>query len=453
MPDFVVKRNLYDDLLLWKTKEERKPLILRGARQVGKTTLVKCFSKEYDYFISLNLEKKEDKNLFEENDTLEKIIAFLFFKNNVPLSERQKTVLLFIDEIQNSPKAISLLRYFYEEHNHIHVIAAGSLLESLLDNKISFPVGRVEYLILHPFSFIEFLRASQITNALEALESETFPNYAHDTLSKAFATYMMIGGMPEVVRNYSQYSDLLRIGSIYQDLITGYLDDVEKYAKTNNQVHIIRHVIESAMRRGGDRIKFEGFGESNYKSKDISEVMRMLEKTFLLRLMYPTTSVAKPALENKRKSPKLQLVDTGLLNYFAQVQGDILMADNVDNVFNGKIAEHITGQELTALNKQPLTRNIFWVREKKQSNAEIDYLVFHSNEIHPVEVKLGKTGRLRSLSEYMDMSECQVAVRIYSGLLSIDRAQTMRGKEYTLLNLPFYLIHQIDKYLSLAKSS
>lgn len=447
----MIKRELYNDLLVWKVKPDRKPLILRGARQVGKTTLVKSFSQEFDYFISLNLEVKKDQSIFIENESIDKIITSLYFKNKIP-SNPEKKVLLFIDEIQNSPNAINLLRYFYEEHNYVHVIAAGSLLESILDNKISFPVGRVEYLVLRPFSFHEYLVAKEMDHALKALETVPIPDYAHQVLKEAFKEYVLIGGMPEVVMSYVEYADLVKVGDIYQSLITGYLDDVEKYAKSTVQVNIIRHVIESVMRLAGERIKFEGFGASNYKSKDIAEAMRMLEKTFLIRLMYPTTMLQKPAIENKRKSPKLQLLDTGLLNHFAHIQGELFTSDSIDSVFEGKVAEHITGQELMTLNKQPLVRNLFWVKEKKQSNAEIDYIVFHESEIHPIEVKLGKTGRLRSLSEYMDLSPSKIAVRVYSGELRVDEVKTLKGRPYYLLNLPFYLVHKIYDYLNWVKN-
>ena len=447
----MIKRDLYDDLLTWKSKAERKPLILRGARQVGKTTLVKSFSQEFDYFISLNLELKRDRSIFEGNNSLKQIITSLFFNNKISLNSEKK-VLLFVDEIQNSSNAIKVLRYFYEEYNHIYVIAAGSLLESILDNKISFPVGRVEYLVLRPFNFHEYLTAKEMDHVLEALKTIPIPDYAHNILQETFKEYVTIGGMPEIVMNYVKYGDLVRVGGIYQSLITGYLDDVEKYAKSTVQVNIIRHVIEGVMRLAGERIKFEGFGGSNYKSKDIAEAMRVLEKTFLIRLMYPTTMMKKPAIENKRKSPKLQLLDTGLLNHFAHVQGDLLSSDNIDEIFEGKVAEHITGQELMTLHKLPLIKNLFWVKEKKQSSAEIDYIVFHKSEIHPIEVKLGKTGRLRSLSEYMDLSPSKIAVRVYSGELRIDEVKTIKGKPYYLLNLPFYLVHKIYDYLNWAKN-
>ena len=440
------QRKLITELFAWKDKNDRKPLILRGARQIGKTTLVELFSKNFDFFINLNLDIKRDREIFEKNDDVQKIIQILFLEHNIPITTN-KTVLLFIDEIQNSSNAIKLLRYFYENINKIYVIAAGSLLENLLNKNISYPVGRVEYLVLRPFSFEEFLMASNEEMLLKIREEIPFPNYGHDKILKIFNDYCLIGGMPEIVKNYLENKDLVLIKSIFNNLITTYLDDVEKYANKKTDVHIIRHVIQNSLRLAGNRIKFEGFGESNYKSKDIGEAFRTLEKTFLLQLNYPTTNVKVPLIENKRKSPKIQLLDTGILNYFAGIQNQILTSDNIDNVFEGKLAEHIVGQEIISANTSPLSKNTFWIKEKKQSNAEIDYIFQYKDLLIPIEVKLGKTGRLRSLMEFIDLCPHNYAVRVYSDELRIDKVRTIKGKKFFLMNLPFYLISKIEDYL------
>lgn len=440
------KRKLTDELNRWKTSASRKPLILRGARQVGKTTLIRMFSTEFDYFIHLNLDKSEDKQIFEKNDNITTIIQILYLKANISPGSDAK-VLIFIDEIQNSPEAIKLLRYFYEQANHLYIIAAGSLLESLLGNQISFPVGRVEYLILRPFSFEEYLKAHQENTALNTYSKFPFPEYGHNKLLNLFVEYCLIGGMPEVVKHYIENKDLVAVGRIFENLITTYSDDVEKYAQNDNQRNIIRHIINNAIKLAGERIKFEGFASSNYKSKDVGECFRILEKTFLLSLVYPTTNTKLPIIENKRKSPKLHILDTGILNYFAGVQLMILNNDLIDGVFEGKIAEHIVGQELLSLKSNVLAKNNFWIKEKKQSNAEIDYVLQINNLLIPVEVKLGKTGRLRSLMEFMDLCPHKFAIRIYSGELKVETTRTLKGKEFTLLNLPFYLTAKASDYI------
>ena len=440
------KRTLAFELDRWKSSASRKPLILRGARQVGKTTLVEMFATEFDYFVHLNLDKSEDRLIFERNDNIATIIQILYLKANIsPAPEAE--VLIFIDEIQNSPAAIKLMRYFFEQANHLYVIAAGSLLEGILNNQISFPVGRVEYLILRPFSFEEYIIALNENEALTIYNKLPFPEYGHKKLLALFVEYCLIGGMPEVVKHYIENKDLVAVGRIFENLITAYSDDVEKYAQHHNQRKIIRHIIHNAVRLAGERIKFEGFASSNYKSKDIGEGFRILEKSFLLSLVYPTTNTNLPMIENTRKSPKLHILDTGILNYFAGIQLMILNNDLIDTVFEGKIAEHIVGQELLSVKSNVSAKNHFWVKEKKQSNAEVDYILHIDNLLIPVEVKLGKTGRLRSLMEFIDLCPHNFAVRIYSGELKVEKTKTLKGKEFTLLNLPFYLTGKASEYI------
>lgn len=440
------KRKLTNELLLWKNSTTRKPLILRGARQVGKTTLVEMFSSGFDYFIQLNLDKNENKLIFEKNDDIQTIIQILYLNNNISPTGDDK-ILIFIDEIQNSPAAIKMLRYFFEQANHLYVIAAGSLLESILDNQISFPVGRVEYMILRPFSFEEFLMAQQENVALNIFNSFPFQSYGHKKLLDLFLVYCLIGGMPEVVRHYTENKDIVAVGRIFENLIAAYIEDVEKYAQNNNQTKIIRHIIYNAIKLAGERIKFEGFASSNYKSKDIGECFRILEKTYLLSLVYPTTNTSIPIIENKRKSPKLHILDTGILNYYAGIQLMILSNDLLDTVFEGKIAEHIVGQGLLSIKSNVSAKNHFWTKEKKQSNAEVDYVVQVDNLIVPIEVKLGRTGRLRSLMEFVDLCPHNFALRIYSGMFGVEKAKTLKGKEFLLLNLPFYLTEKTSDYI------
>ena len=439
-------RKLIGELNRWKTSTSRKPLILRGARQVGKTTLVSMFAVGFDYFIQLNLDKSDDKQIFEKNDQVTTIIQILYLKANISPDANAK-VLIFIDEIQNSPQAIKLLRYFYEQANYLYVIAAGSLLESILYNQISFPVGRVEYLILRPFSFEEYLLAHKEKEALNLYYKLPFPEYGHNKLLDLFVEYCLIGGMPEVVKHYLENKDLVAVGRIFENLITAYSDDVEKYALNDSNRKIIRHIIQNAIRLAGERIKFEGFASSNYKSKEIGDGFRILEKTYLLSLVYPTTNTKLPIIENKRKSPKLHILDTGILNYFAGIQLKILSNDLIDTVFEGKIAEHIVGQELLSIESSVSAKNHFWIKEKKQSNAEVDYVLPVDNLLIPIEVKLGKTGRLRSLMEFIDLCPHNFAVRIYSGGLTVERTKTLKGKEFTLLNLPFYLTGKTPDYI------
>ncbi|MDA3915745.1 MAG: AAA family ATPase [Deltaproteobacteria bacterium] len=440
------KRDILRKLSAWAKKIDRKPLVLRGARQVGKTTAVKLFSEEFDQYLYLNLEQKVERNIFEQDYPIEELIqAIFFYKDQVKLKGK---ILIFIDEIQTSPSAVSYLRFFYESFPDLYIIAAGSLLETLIDTHISFPVGRVEYLVLKPLNFKEFLNALNEKNSLDIIKNNIpAPSFAHDKLLKLFHTYSIIGGMPEIIQRYSDQKDIISLNSVFDSLIVSYLDDVEKYARNNSMANVIRHAVSHSFYEAGNRIKFQGFGNSNYKSREMGEALKVLEKAMLIYLLYPSSAVKPPLVPNIKKSPKLQVLDTGILNYFGGFQKELFGTNDIDSVYQGKIAEHIVGQELLACQTSPLYKLHFWSREKKQSNAEIDFLIQYEDLIVPVEVKSGATGRLRSLHQFIDRTPHKYAVRIYSGQMEINRIKTLTGKDFTLLNLPFYLAGSIPEYL------
>lgn len=439
------KRQLLNSLEDWSNKENRKPLIIRGARQVGKTTLVQMFGEQFDQFIELNLEKTEDKNIFEKSDNISEIVKAIFFLKNKSLSNN--STLIFIDEIQNSPKAIKMLRYFFEEYNQFYVIAAGSLLESVLNFNESFPVGRVEFLYLHPCSFTEFLMTTQQTGTIEALNEIPFPRQLHSKALKLFSEYSLIGGMPEIINSYAGSKDTVTLKSIYESLLISYMEDAEKYSKNNYQASVIHNIIRSCFQEAGKRIKYEGFGNTNYKYREIKEALTLLERAMLIKILYPTFSVKLPITISKRKSPKLLTLDTGLINYFSGIQKEFFEKDLLEDVYEGRISEHIVGQELFAISHSQIHQPVFWVREKKQSSAEIDYVIQFENLIIPIEVKYGKAGTLKSLMQFIDMTLHNYAVRVYSGELSVEEFKTITGKKFFLLNLPFYLVGKIYNYL------
>lgn len=440
------KRNIINELEEWRTKSGRKPLVLRGARQVGKTTLVRQFASQFDQFIYLNLELHIDREPFDQFTSIENLVQALFFIKNCSL-EKKKQTLLFIDEIQEIPSALNTLRYFYEQEPDIAVIAAGSMLESLFDKNISFPVGRIEYKVVRPASFPEFLDAMGETAALEQLQRIPVAGFAHSKLLQLFHTYALIGGMPEVVKTYSEKKDLLALSPIYDSLIASYMDDVEKYATSDSQIQHIRHAIRSSFQEAGNRIKYEGFGNSPYRSRDMGEALRTLEKALLIQLLFPVISTQLPLLPDIKKSPKLQVLDSGLINYVAGIQREILGTTDLNSVYQGKLIEHLIGQEILAVQYSALDRLNFWVREKKTSSAEVDYIFPFEGKLIPVEVKSGKEGTLKSLHLYMDEAPHPFAVRFYAGEFAITQPETPFGKTYKLLNLPYYLGSQLHKYI------
>ena len=441
------KRQLLLELENWRQSKPRKPLVIRGARQVGKTTLVNQFATQSDQYIYLNLELSEDKEPFENFTSIEHLINTVFFLKSKTLAKKN-TTLIFIDEIQEVPKALNTLRYFYELAPEISVIAAGSMLETLFDKHISFPIGRVEYKVIRPVSFPEFLSAMGETAALEQLTQVPFATFAQTKLLRLFHTYALIGGMPEIVQHYATHKDLVRLGPMYDSLIIGYMDDVGKYAKSRAQILHLRHCIQSSFAQAGKRIKFEGFGNAAYKSREMGESLRTLEKALLLQLIYPCTTATLPLVPDIKKSPRLQILDSGLLNYFVGIQKEIIGTDDLNKIYQGTLIEHLIGQELLAFQYNALSALHFWVREKKESTAEVDYLFPYDGLIIPIEVKSGKEGTLKSLHSYMDLAPHDMAIQFYAGALNITNAITKNGKQYQILNLPYFFGSQIEKYIA-----
>ncbi|GHT62057.1 hypothetical protein FACS189451_05470 [Bacteroidia bacterium] len=252
-------RNIEKELVKWSNGKYRKPLVLRGARQVGKTTVVSHFARNFEHFLSLNLERKEAKNLLESSDDVKKLLPSLFLYCNVP--RREGRTLLFIDEIQNSPHTVALLRYFYEELPEIYVIAAGSLLETALDKYISLPVGRVEYLALYPCSFTEFLNATGENRFVGPILDASLPAAFHSELSQLFSTFSLIGGMPEVIAHYAADRDIVSLSKVYNQLLNTYKNDAEKYAENKTQAAVIRYILDEGWTFSGETITLGGFGQ------------------------------------------------------------------------------------------------------------------------------------------------------------------------------------------------
>lgn len=438
------ERNALTQLREWAARPNHKPLVLRGARQVGKTTLVEQFAQEYGVYLKLNLEKSTDRQLFESEMPMEELISTIYLLNN----QERKSVptLLFIDEIQNSPQAVAMLRYFYEEVSGIDVVAAGSLLENLIDRHISFPVGRVEYMAVRPCSFNEFLGAIDEKGLKAAQRNVALPAPLHDKMLRLFNTYTLIGGMPEVVRSYAESRDIISLKYIYETLLTGYRDDVEKYSDTENMRNTIRHILSAGWIYAGQRITFEKFGNSLYRSREMSEAFRILEKTMLLELVYPMTSVVVPMAPEPKRSPKLLWLDTGLVNYAGGIQKELANIRDISDAWTGHIAEQIVGQELLGNDNLFSHKRYFWVNGTG-SEAEVDFVVQFEDKIIPIEVKAGHNSRLRSLHQFMDKAPHDIAVRFWRNPFSIDEVVTPKGKRFRLFNLPYYYAGQINGVL------
>jgi predicted AAA+ superfamily ATPase len=414
---------------------------------VGKTSVVDMFARNFDNYLYLNLENKQAKELFDTDKSTNDLLTAIYLFCNKPRTYNR--TLLFIDEIQNSPAAVARLRYFYEETPEIYVIAAGSLLESLIDMHISFPVGRVAYLAVHPCSFVEFLGALSETELAKAVQNCAIPDVLHSKTMDLFNTFTLIGGMPEIVAHYAKHKDVISLNSIYESLLAGYKDDVEKYARNELMRHVIRYILQEGWPFAAQRITLGSFAGSSSKAREMGEAFRILEKTMLLELAYPTTNTALPLTSDLKRSPKLLWVDTGIVNYIAGIQKEVFGAKDILDVWRGNIAEHIVAQELLSDDYNVSTKRKYWVRDKKGSDAEIDFVIRKNSQIIPVEVKSGHNTKLKSLQIFMENSPSEIAVRIWSQPFSVDEIKLPNNKTYRLYNVPFYYAGQVKKLLPL----
>ncbi len=443
----IFRRALEKNLETWRRHSNRKPLILRGARQIGKTTLIKEFAKSYSYQIVLNLEKSPDAEVFNDNMDVKSIVESLFLSANIPISAIGET-LLFIDEIQESPAAIQMLRYFYEEYPRLNVIAAGSLLEFAMKRVKSFPVGRAEFLYMHPMNFIEYLEAIDHKPALEQLNKVPVEPYAHSVLLTLFNRYAIVGGMPETVSTYLETGSMTELPGVYEGILGTYISDVEKYASNDTERKIMKHIMSTAPLYVDQRIKFQNFGQSNYRSREAGEAFRNLNDAKIIRLIYPTTDADVPVKTDLRKSPRLQFLDTGLINYRLGIQAGMISFTDLSNSYKGAIIPHVIMQELISLNTINDNNPHFWVREKKQSSAEVDMVFTYRDKVIPIEIKSGKDGTLRSLHQFIELCNHPYAVRMYGGKFEILKTKTAGGKPYLLMSMPYYLGTRLPDYIA-----
>ena len=448
----IFTRTVFRRLKQWKEAPERKPLILRGARQVGKTSAVKRFAEEYfEDVVYINLERAEDWEAFHDIRSLcdfERTVRVVLGKALTP----GKT-LVFLDEIQHAPGLIELLRFFYEERPTLHVVAAGSLLEvMLLREGLEMPVGRVEYARMYPMTFFEFLGAMGKVDLLHYLENvradDAIPAGIHREASELFRTYALVGGMPEAVSLHSRGCSPEEMHSLYASLLTGYMEDIYKYARSAD-VKYVRHILEHAPYAAGERITYEKFGNSAYRSREMGEAFDLLGRAMLISQVFATKSRQLPIVGRTKASKKLLFLDAGLVNFKNGIEEEFVRFEDVGDMYRGKLAEQIVGQNLLALGtfvEKPL---FYWAKDASEGSAEVDFCLSHRGRMVGIEVKSGHAGRLKSLASLKDAAPEAVLMRISSAPLARERVRSFskRSEEYAVLSLPFYLVNRVGDFL------
>lgn len=406
----------------WATRPIHKPILLRGARQVGKSTAVRHLGESFKYYVEINLEKQSNYiDLFKKDLDVTRIVPQMAAMCGTPIVPNE--TLLFIDEIQESQEAIMALRYFKEDMTNLHVIAAGSLLEFVLDEIPTFGVGRIHSMYMFPMTFDEFLLANGEQLLLDARGQANIdaplPAPLHEKLIGLMRTFMLVGGMPESVVKWVQTHDFLQCQEVQDDIITGYEADFPKYKKKVDPQLLIATMKSAATQATKKFVYSRVPGE--YKTAEVKKALDLLVKAGILVPVTHSSGNGLPLGDESDESiRKILLLDTGLmLRLLNMTMGDtsaitaqILTATAADLVNKGPMAEMLAGLELLHYLTPNLHHDLYyWVRQAKNSTAEIDYLLSRDMKVLPFEVKAGVQGGMKSLWDFMREKKLDQAVR------------------------------------------
>ena len=449
-------RKALHDLIDWKDRPSRKPLIIRGARQVGKTWLVRKFAGQFGNLVEINFDKNPEKaQLFAGRD-ISRGLQLLQIDCNTEIVPGK--TLLFLDEIQAVPEMLPLLRYFYEEQSDLHVIAAGSLLEFLLaDHDFAMPVGRVEYLHLGPMDMEEFLLAlgqERMTKFLKDYSlNEPIPESIHLSLLNFLKLFWIVGGMPAAVAWYGNSGQLAEAIREHAAILQTYEDDFSKYRKRIYPERL-RKVFRRIPALIGNKLKYVRL-DPEERSRELADSLHLLEMARVIyRVRHSAGNGVPLGAEAKERDFKPLFLDIGLVSTsLGLTLPGLEVVDDLLMVNNGALAEQFVGQHLLydgpGYEKPQL---FYWNREQKSSSAEVDYLITHEDKVVPVEVKAGTTGALKSLQVFVAEKKSPVALRFNAMPPSCSRQETgVAGKDnvpFLLISLPLYLVGQAGSLIA-----
>ena len=436
-----MQRRLMKTLEYWRDKPARKPLLLRGARQVGKSTLIEAFAAQhFKSAVTLNLEF--ESKLIACFDSLDpkKILDAVRVTANKMITPGE--TLLFIDEIQESPNAIRAMRYFKEKMPELHVIGAGSLLELTLSQaEFRLPVGRVDLMYMYPMSFEEYL-ATINPQAYEVLQAtgwhDTVSEPVHEYLLEQVKLYMMIGGMPESIAHYTEHQDFLAVQHLQEAILNTYRNDFTKYDTKANPVYL-RECFNKLPYKVGEQIKYSKINP-DVRSAELKEALETLELAMIAKRIQSTSAQGLPlqATVNDKKF-KMNFVDVGLVKNISGLDSVLLLERDLTLLNRGALAEQFVGQELLAYSDPAMTKHLHYWSRDGSATAEIDYLEVIQGEIVPIEVKAGKVGTLRSLKRFMEERDSRLGVRISGKTLQ---------QEGNILSIPLYMIGQLPRLVT-----
>ena len=450
-----MEREVIKALVSWKTAPDRLPLLIRGARQVGKTHAALAFGwRYYEDMLTINFEQQREyipcfKTLYPE-----KILQLIYAVGGKTIIPGK--TLLFLDEIQECPNAIMALRYFYEQMPEQHIIGAGSLLEFTLRNvDFKMPVGRIQSCYLKPMSFTEFLMAANKKSLVEYLISvnlhDSIDTAVHDQLIVHLKEYLTLGGMPAVLRTYFTTGDLAQCKTRQHVIMDNYRQDFGKYAK-HTDIKYLQRLLDKAPGMVSHHFKYRDI-DPDVHSRNIKHALYELIDAGILYKNHATSASGLPLISTMNEEKfKLFFLDIGLLNSSMGITASSLLSEDILLLNRGALAEQFVAQELLTLGNA-FEKNVlfYWERAEKTSTAEVDFITTIDSTIVPIEVKAGSSGHLRSLHVFMALKKLPVAVRINSDLPSIVdiniSTSVNAAANYKLISLPFYLLGQVNRLL------
>jgi uncharacterized protein len=451
-----MKRDAEQFLEEWIGLKRRKPLIIRGARQVGKSTLVRNFARNKGFeLFEVNLELFPKMVAFDSMD-IDHILRDLEVLIQQKISSN---TLIFLDEIQKHPIAITALRYFYEKKPEIPVIAAGSLLEIVLeDMEYSMPVGRVEYFYLGPMTFFEFLKALKEDTLVEVCNSDGGIGLSQDIFNRLIERYrefLFIGGMPEAVLTYSESKSGLAVERIHRSIIETYIEDFSKYKKRVNTEHL-EMVFTYISTHIGQKIKYSNISKED-QSRELKKAFHLLIKARVVLPVYHSSCSGIPLKASiDTNIVKPYFLDVGLMNYQNGLSWNDFLSLKPQELFNiGAASEQFAAQHLMYGSGQEKKPELYyWLREKKSTNAEVDFVITAAGQIWPIEIKSGKSGTLKSLHQFLYRKKLGKAVRFNIGKPSIVTVDTsvkngamIDNVAFELLSFPIFLIEKLTDFL------
>ena len=409
------RRHIDEQLLKWKDDPRHKPLLIRGARQVGKSTAVRELAKQFRYFVEINLEKQPDLlQLFPENIDVKKTCEKLSGSLGIPIVPNE--TLLFIDEIQISKEAIMSLRYFKEDYPELHVVAAGSLLEFALEELPSFGVGRIRSLYMYPFSFDEFLMAQglelMVNYKKKATSTAPMTEKAHKDLVDQLRSFYLVGGMPAAVTEWMEKHSYIEVSHVHTDIIQTYEDDFNKYKKRVSPV-LLRQVLRSVALQIGSKFVY-AVAARDVHSSVVRDALHLLTLAGLITPVKHTNGNGLPlGAEENDSYVKYLFFDLGVMQTMLDIPAaDILMASDLDFVNKGGTSEMFAGLEMQKYRDCFQKAEMhYWHNTNKGSNAEVDYLKAQNGKVLPIEVKANTQGGMQSLWIFMRKRHLQNAVR------------------------------------------